>query len=117
MRLERFQQQSRSLGGASSSQHPWDSAQVVTGLGQPSQLPAEVSPAIDAHITGIHETQTWAQQRAARRRFRRMETAARQLQDAHQLGIPVTGDDDSIDMGVVYENMSRWRRKESGAGA
>ena len=22
-----------------------------------------------------------------------------------------------IDMGVVYENMSRWRRKESGAGA
>ena len=58
MRSERLRQKSRALGGASSSQHPWDSAQVVTGLGQPSQLPAQLSPAIDAHITGIHETQT-----------------------------------------------------------
>ena len=98
MRLDRLMHQSRSLGGVSSSQHPWDSAQVVTGLGQP--LPAQLSPAIDAHITGIHETQNWAQQRAARRRFRRMETARRQLQDAHELFI--AGDDDSIDMGVVY---------------
>ena len=42
IRLDRLRQQSRSLGGASSSQHPWDSAQVVTGLGQPSQLPEQI---------------------------------------------------------------------------
>ena len=54
MRLDRLRQQSRSLSGASTSSHPWDSAHIVTGLGQPSQLPAQVSPAIDALVTGIH---------------------------------------------------------------